>query len=323
MTQRTAEFLGAPVQYGARDLRHTFDELQEGVLGPTHLAVSAGGAGLSVDVAPGVGFVQGDTATDLPTPQQGLYRVHNDLTLNSAQFNTGGIPAANGSNPRIDQIIARVYDLDEGDGSGARTWQLEVLPGTATAGATLDNRNGATALPNSAMRLADVLIPTSAASVLAANIRDRRPWARGYFDRSYQLTGADYSIASSTPAAIDTTNLQRRVECSGKPLRVVFIPDLVGGNANSVYAVVQPRIDGAVTGVGTGGSTLVTQQANVTIGSGPAEAEWVLLPTPGSHLITMYWWAFNGTATIQRGTDYGVLFYLEEILRDPANNGVS
>jgi hypothetical protein len=161
--QNTVEFTGA-------DLRHAYSgPLGEGVEGAADLLVSAGAAANAVDVAAGVGWVRGDGLSDL-----GLYRCRSDATKNSAAFEAGGLAAPDSTNPRIDQIIARVFDNDV-DSEGSHKWRLAVLKGTATGGATLDNRTGAAALPNSAMLLADVLVVAGAPAVIkAANVRDRR-----------------------------------------------------------------------------------------------------------------------------------------------------
>jgi hypothetical protein len=55
-------------------------------------------------------------------------------------------------------------------------WRLRVVAGTPTAGATLDNRNGAATLPNNSVLLADVLVAAANSSITDAEIRDRRPF---------------------------------------------------------------------------------------------------------------------------------------------------
>lgn len=297
-------------QYGPEDVRAAFDK-QEGVDGAADLKVTGGAVGLSVDVAAGVGFVQGDSVAD-----QALYRVRNDAAVNSAAFPLGAIPAANGANPRLDQIVLRVYD-DDADASGTYTARLEVIAGVPTVGATLDNRLGAAALPASAMRLADVLVPAAFAGplVTATHIRDRRPWARGAYSRTVQLAGADYAVSGTSFAALDATNLQKRIECSGKPLRVEFravaTQDATGGRQLEV----QPRIDGA-TALGTAG--MLEQRA--ASHNGIVEVEWELAPTAGSHLIAVYAKVNAGTVTLQRGADYEVQMVIQEILRESASN---
>lgn len=202
------------------DLRHGWDGLQAGVLGAGDFKVTAG-AGLSVDVAAGVCFVLGSA-----TPDQGLYRCRTDEAINSDDFELGGIPPNGSTNPRLDQVVARAYDAAH-DGGTLRKWRLEYLEGTATSGATLDNRTGHANLQPSTLLLADVLTPGSnPATIPGANIRDRRPWARGAFARiarsANAAAGNDYSTTSGSFTDVDSTNLSPRVECSGAPLRLTF-----------------------------------------------------------------------------------------------------
>src|SRR4051794_32513339 len=102
-------FLEAPVQTSAQEFRQGIAGVQEGVVGSGDLKVTAA-AGMSVDVAAGVGLVQGDTVAD-----QGPYRARNAAAANSGDagagaFEAGGIGGADGTNPRIDQIVLRIYD---------------------------------------------------------------------------------------------------------------------------------------------------------------------------------------------------------------------
>lgn len=303
------------VQISGQMLRGALDPLQEGAKGAADLKV-APGAALSVDVPAGVCFVQGDSIFD-----QGLYRCALDATINSAAFAGGAIPAAHATLPRIDQIIARVYDQDV-DGSGQRLWRPEVLAGTATAGATLDNRTGATALPATAMRLCDLLTPAAFAGpyVQATHIRDRRPFARGFYRRLTQKAGGDYSITSTSEAAIDATNLQMRVECTGVPLRVKFGPARIAHNTAGQFFVFTPRVDGAIpTEIDStaGGHTVQVPSTGVGASSAPF---WDLVLAAGSHLITMYARTTAGTGTVFRGTGGHVEFEVQELLRQDVSN---
>jgi hypothetical protein len=158
MAMAVPEFLQTKT-YAAMRLRQVWLDLpvQEGVVGANDLKVAqraAGGANMSVDIAAGSAFVQGDT-----TSRQGLYHAYNDALVNLAIGNNST------GNPRLDQIICRVYDSQDGL-AGADQATLEVVPGTATAGATLDNRNGAAALPFTAVRIA---------SYRSSNARDAQP----------------------------------------------------------------------------------------------------------------------------------------------------
>lgn len=97
---------------------------------------------------------------------KGVYEVWNDAALSLTHTNPAG-------NPRIDQIVARVSDIaDLGSGSDLAT--IAIVDGTATVGATLDNRNGATALAANEILLWDVLVPNGAASAASFTYRDRR-----------------------------------------------------------------------------------------------------------------------------------------------------
>lgn len=117
----------------------------------------------------GVAFVDGKNVAD-----QGTYRVR------SAVNNSITVAAGDATNPRLDQIVLRVLDNPH-DGSGAAEAAIEVIPGTPTAGATLDNRNGAASLTGgldqnstSLILLADVLVPAGASTLSGSNLRDKR-----------------------------------------------------------------------------------------------------------------------------------------------------
>ena len=154
-------------EFTAEDFRYNltnYSGLGEGTQGLPDYRVTqkAAGANMSVDVAAGIGCVRGDTST-----RQGLYHVVNDATVNVV------VTTADPTDPRIDQVVLRIYD-DSYDGSGSFTAALEVLAGTPTASADLDNRSGVATLPDSAMLLADVLVAASVTSITDSDIRDRR-----------------------------------------------------------------------------------------------------------------------------------------------------
>lgn len=154
--------------WNAIDLRALFDQFGAGVLGEGDLEVTAGATGLSVDVAAGSALVESDEAGD-----QGKYRVVLDTPLNSAAFTAGGLEAADATDPRIDRIVARVYD-DEVDGSGLTAFRLEVVTGTPTAGADLTNDDGIGAIPTNALELARVLVEATDTAVDPLNVADDR-----------------------------------------------------------------------------------------------------------------------------------------------------
>jgi hypothetical protein len=310
MTEVEPAFLEYPAQISAQELRVALGvNAQEGVLASGDLKVvqRAAGSNRSVDVAAGEALVRGDAVS-----RQGLYACYNDLVKNSDAFSLGGI-AAQEANPRIDQIVARVYDASHDTGTSLRLWRLEVIKGTATVGATLANRSGVAALPANALLLADVLVPTDGV-IDNTEIRDRRSWARGAYVRKRQESGADYTTASTSFAVIDATNLATRLECTGNPMRVSLRAVLTGSAALS--AVFQPRVDGA-TGVGSEGDQVRIQDSS---DFKVVHLTRVLVPAAGSRLFEWWWKTSTGTAALQRGTDYFAEMVVEELLRPSASN---
>jgi hypothetical protein len=256
--------------------------MQEGVLEATGQKVTqraSGGANMSVDVAAGACWVKGDTSV-----RQGLYHVYNDAVLNLT------IGANASGSPRLDQIICRVNDTIDG-GAGTDTGSIEVLAGTATGGATLDNRSGAAALPSTAVRLADVLVASGAASITNTNIRDRRPWAAGGIILANGDNGTNFTTASSSPVTITGTDL--RLECSANTVvEATFSAFVLNSAAASVLGYF------AQNGVEVTGSRW---QSSSHAGTNP---HWVshtvlFVPSVGSNVFTWTTWATGGgTATI-------------------------
>lgn len=147
----TGASLGAPYR----------DWVREGVLDAGDLAVTQRGAGpnMSVDVAPGVVWVQGDDS-----PLQPTYRCYNDATVNLA------VDAAHGSQDRVDRVVAEVRDAVF---SGVSTdWRIRVITGTPSGSPT------APALPSNAVTLATILVPASDTSIENNQITDGRPRAQ-------------------------------------------------------------------------------------------------------------------------------------------------
>jgi len=160
-------FVTTDLAYDGSDLGLPYrDLIGEGVRGYGDLRVSQRGAGanMSVDISAGSAWIMGDDNVDL----QPNYRVVSDSVVNKA------IATADATNPRVDRVIAEVLDSEFSGAS--KLWQLRVITGTPTVGATLDNLTGAAAVPNNAILLADVLVAASDTSITDAEIRDRRPF---------------------------------------------------------------------------------------------------------------------------------------------------
>lgn len=159
-----------PKSYDARSDRKWFaDIISPGVVGggsytPTFVS------GMTVRVAAGTAYILGQNV-----PDQGMYRQYvtttNDLV----------VTASNPSNPRIDTLILRVMD-NAHDSSTFNECRVELVPGTATAGATLANLTGAANLATlgeaskSVLLIGYVLVPAGAVALTstAVNIRDAR-----------------------------------------------------------------------------------------------------------------------------------------------------
>lgn len=171
-----------PLYLNARSGVYTAQELRKAWDDNTGMAVGAcdydsfrvrqrvAGANMTVDVTAASvlnrAYVRGTVVTD-----QGLYRVD----YSSASILNLDIAAADATNPRIDSVYLCVEDQQHTGSNNQAT--VRVVTGTATGGATLDNRTGAGSAPASmsSILLADILVPAASASVTTANIRDRRP----------------------------------------------------------------------------------------------------------------------------------------------------
>ena len=148
------------ITYHMQDLRLMTSALapNQGTILTGDLQVTQRGAGanMSVDVASGRAIIVGDSIAN-----QGNYIVRSDATYNVP------ISAASTSNPRIDLIVAQVYDK-QADGGTLYSWTPTVVTGTPAASPV------APSLPPSAMALATVSVATNAASVTTTNITDQR-----------------------------------------------------------------------------------------------------------------------------------------------------
>jgi hypothetical protein len=296
-------------------LADTGGGLQEGVVGATASALDfkvtqrGAGANMSVDVAIGFAWNQIDTGTN-----NGFAHISND-----AIANVGPFTASSGTNPRIDQVILRYNDTSIPTGSG-NTPTLEILTGTATGAASLDTRAGAAALPSDCQRIADVLIPTSSTSVVTANIRDRRPMARGQYNLIVRTqnaaAGSNYTTTATSAALMDSTNLQPRIECTAVPLTVRFrgVDQITGVPGILSY---QLWVDGAKAT-----STRTAPHRIEASASSPnaVDTEWSTTPAAGSHLIGLAWSVNAGTGLVSANATDVLTFEVIEMVRQNTSN---
>ncbi|HWK28088.1 MAG TPA: hypothetical protein VNS09_16100 [Solirubrobacter sp.] len=334
---------GAAPGYDAQDFRRLATaSLQEGVMGASSFEVvqRSAGATLSVDVkanvadaASGVAaLVQGDAVAG-----QSLYPVapHSSVINEAIASNSSG-------NPRIDQVVLEVLD-DVHDASGSNIARVRVIAGTASSGATLNNRTGAASLPGSCIRLADVLVANGASSITNSQIRDRRTWACGAYCRIIRNANgagssdanASYALTSATIAYLDSVNLAPRIECSGAPVRVRLIGTVAATAITTRTALVSfsPQMDGSgVSGMASIGSNPASNDSSqrITIVSDGLALpcfEWTFTPASGSHVIAPAYAKHDVSgatnAEIFANAARPLVWEIEEIVRQNTANNVT
>jgi hypothetical protein len=242
-----------------------------GLIGSGDMAVTPG-SGMQVLVAPGEVYIPGTSAAT----QGGYYdRVASSTALSVA--------AANVTNPRIDLVVAQVEDSAYSGASNL--FQVVMLTGTATSGATLSNLSGAPSLTASSLALAYVLVPANASSISGGNIKPVAPSVppSGLFPKG---------ITSST-----TTSSGQLLEVTGTSAVTVTLPAhskgqrvAVSNFSSAVTTVAGSDIYGP--GVAAGSSIPLGPSANVTllddgaswlIVAGALDSGWVAL-TPGTNI---------------------------------------
>jgi hypothetical protein len=296
-------------QEGAMDT-HCFEVVQRGA-----------GATQSVDITANVAdalgsgvaaYVQGDAVSF-----QSLFPV----APHSSVINES-VAAAHASLPRIDSVILEIKD-NAYDASGSNLAQVRVLTGTATSGATLDNRTGAPALPSSALLLADLGIAPASSSVTNANIRDRRKWALGAqckIVRSQNASaGNDYTVGASY-ALVDSVNMYPRIECSGVPIRVCLAGVVSAAVATASTFLFEPWIDGTPPdSMSTSGLLMATNIA----GAHKLYFEWIFTPSAGSHRIGPAVASGGITYTLLARSGFPILWTVEELQRQTTANNAT
>lgn len=171
---------GTPIKFGADELaRHLSDLVSEGALSVTDFTVAQSGAGTAwISMGPGEGYIRQDA------PEGGAKRIRLAAALDSG---TGfGAPNAAGAVvwartfatphatlPRADRVVATLRDANYVGGTDY-DWVFDVVPGTATSGATLATAaagtHGVAAVPANSILLANVLVRAAATNILTADI---------------------------------------------------------------------------------------------------------------------------------------------------------
>jgi hypothetical protein len=227
-------------------------------------------------------------------------------------------PSARPGPPGGTVVILEGKD-DTHDVGGLNLSRVRVVSGTATSGATLDNRTGAAALPSSAMLLADVLVPATDTTISNSQIRDRRKWARGAYVRITRTSGS-MAVTSTTLTPIDSTNLAPRIECSGVPLRLTLRAQLSHQTAGQ-RIFLAPSVDLVVPESGT--DVIEWRElGGVSEGSWQNfEYEWV--PTAGSHILQWLWRTPAGTGNMMSAVGAPCILTVEELVRQNAKNNAT
>jgi hypothetical protein len=288
-----------------RALLQTLEGMQEGVVGagdlkPAQRAV--GGPNMSVDIAPGDAWIDVDSGV-----RSGRAHCYSDALENRA------VAASHATLPRIDLVIMRYNDTSIPAGAGGNAPTLEVLTGAPTGGVTLDAPGASPqAMPNDAILLATILVPAASTSVVAANIRDRRKWARG-MRRRMRYTAGNLTSASTVLLNIDGT-LQIRAELSGVLTKLSLLGEhsvVTAGDIFYNFAVGAGYADGRTDGfpfrAPTGRVTFAVQQTFV--------------PAAGSNIIVPQWQGTTAnTRTLYAGATAGLEFLVEEQVAQNADN---
>jgi hypothetical protein len=285
--------------------------LQEGVVAPGDFKTTqrAAGANMSVDIAAGDAWVQ----TDIDSPD-GLAHVFSDAIANVA------VTASNATNPRIDRLVLRYNDTGASTGSGGNLPTLEVLAGTATAGAQATNAasanylTGAAGIPSDALLIADIVVRAASTSVLSTDVVDRRKWARGAYVR-LATTAGNLTQSSATMAPLDATNLQPRIECSGA-LMTLEVRSTIFNNTAAATSSLNVQIDGANQNLvhdfgGTGYPASMRLPVGYRVG---------FIPTAGTHFIAPAWNVSGGLATLLASGSSPLELIIEEHIRPNSSN---
>lgn len=208
----------------------------------------------------------------------------------------GGIPAA--VNNRLDQIVCSSAGV------------ISRLAGTSDlAGNTLANRTGNAAIPAGSQLLYDILVTSG--GVLAANVRDRRPWARGFFKNT--TIGAQTRNGAS-PAVQLIVGTRFRVECTGKPLRFE-LSGLV--TINALWTAFRLYVDG-VQAAGVQSDQYASSNGG-NVSNGPL-FDLTYTPPAGSHLFEIQNSNGGGATSTAIGAN-GLQWTIEELIRQNADNG--
>jgi microcystin-dependent protein len=148
--------------YSSQDMRLLIQGIYGGieqVLNDAFFRVTAAG-GAQVSVSGGIAVLQGDDAA-----VQGMYQVNSDDSVLKTH-------SRDAINPKIDLVCLRVNDEGEG-GPAGDNGVIDIVGGTPTPSADPTNPLHQPTVPDTAIPLAFVLVPTGSTAI--SNILDVRP----------------------------------------------------------------------------------------------------------------------------------------------------
>lgn len=168
-----------------------------GVVTSDHLKVTqrAAGVNMSVDVAVGHMFVEGQRST-----AQGVYHLYNDAVANVV------LSAADPTNPRIDVIYVRVRDSAyDGAFAGQDDSPILVAQGTAAGSPVAPTPSG-----TDFVVLARVAVAAGATTIVNANITDLRTVLRGPWNTAWgrvAMAEITATAGAGTTSPVDVSGL--------------------------------------------------------------------------------------------------------------------
>jgi hypothetical protein len=283
--ERTPLFMNLNNVYSGDELALPYRDLvSEGIVGAGSLEVTQTGTpGLSVNIAAGAAWVEGDTSPDF----QPTYRVFNDAVVNK------GI-SPDPSLPRKVLVVAQIND-ETFAGSGWN-WQIVALHGDPNASPVLPD------LPDSAIPLAEIDVTAGATSIVTADITDvREPASIGGAISPSGGAGEELAYVEFTSdVTVDNTN-----EAS---------PDDVVSSGAVTYEAEKVCIEFFAWNVNIGTATFVqfnlwvgsTDLGHIAIARGTGAEETILArryltPSAGSHTYRIRAIVNTGSGTVNAG----------------------
>jgi hypothetical protein len=252
--------------FGADALYRILDDIYSaGVVGASDLTVQpySGGARMSVEV------LAGNALVNFASPYGGKRRIRKSATSDSGTPGAANTPDwettfgnADATNPRIDRVVATVYD-DGLDPSGKNVWVLRVVAGTPTGGANLTNLSGAAAVPNNSLLLGNVQIRAAATTIISSDIDTAQSTTVRTPARIGFGAAPGPAVAGATVAALGTGVAGRVGLITLTKSKLALLYDAVLGKWVSVeiQSVFDPPAGGA-------GGTYTTSQ-NIAYGTTP------------------------------------------------------